>query len=114
MRMFCALFSFSATSTSEMYTLSLHDALPIFNEGLDALGPAPTKRRAYTLGKLAEAYCQSGDVDRACDLGADAFTLATQFGDTESLIGLRNVRVQLMPVETTQAVRAFDDGVLST
>src|SRR5438034_6385983 len=76
MRMFCALFSFSATSTSEMYTLSLHDALPIFNEGLDALGPAPTKRRAYTLGKLAEAYCQSGDVDRACDLGADAFTLA--------------------------------------
>jgi hypothetical protein len=66
------------------------------------------------LGKLAEAYCQSGDVDRACDLGADAFTLATQFGDTESLIGLRNVRVQLMPVETTPAVRAFDDRVLST
>jgi transcriptional regulator with XRE-family HTH domain len=89
-------------------------AIPALNEGLDALGPAPTKRRAYTLGKLAEAYCQSGDVDRACDLGADAFTLATQFEDTESLIGLRNVRVQLMPVETTQAVRAFDDRVLST
>jgi transcriptional regulator with XRE-family HTH domain len=89
-------------------------AVPALNEGLDALGPAPSKRRAYTLGKLAEAYCQTGDVDRACDLGADAFTLATQFGDTESLIGLRNVRVQLMPVETTQAVRAFDDRVLST
>jgi transcriptional regulator with XRE-family HTH domain len=89
-------------------------AVPALNEGLDALGPAPSKRRAYTLGKLAEAYCQTGDVDRACDLGADAFTLATQFGDTESLMGLRNVRVQLMPVETTQAVRAFDDRVLST
>src|SRR5437588_2175746 len=46
-------------------------AVPALNEGLEALGPAPTKRRAYTLGKLAEAYCQSGDVDRACDLGAD-------------------------------------------
>ena len=89
-------------------------AVPALNEGLEAVGPAPTKRRAYTLGKLAEAYCQSGDVDRACDLGADAFTLATQFGDTESLIGLRNVRVRLMPVETTPAVRAFDDRVLST
>jgi transcriptional regulator with XRE-family HTH domain len=89
-------------------------AVPTLHEGLDALGPAPTKRRAYTLGKLAEAYCQSGDVDQACALGADAFALATQFGDTESLIGLRNVRVQLMPVETTQAVRVFDDRVLST
>jgi hypothetical protein len=29
-------------------------------------------------------------------------------------MAVRNVRVQLMPVETTQAVRAFDDRVLST
>ena len=89
-------------------------AVPALTEGLGALGPAPTKRRAYTLGKLAEAHCQTGDVEQACDLGADAFTLATQFGDTESLMALRDVRVQLMPVETTQAVRAFDDRVLST
>jgi transcriptional regulator with XRE-family HTH domain len=89
-------------------------AVPALSEGLDHLGPTPTKRRVYTLSKLAEAYCQTGDVEQACDRGADAFTMATQFGDTGSLIALRNVRVQLMPVETTPAVRAFDDRVLST
>src|SRR5438270_3426623 len=48
-------------------------AVPALNEGLEAEGPAPTKRRAYTLGKLAEAYGQAVDVDRDCDLGVDAF-----------------------------------------
>jgi transcriptional regulator with XRE-family HTH domain len=89
-------------------------AVPALTEGLEQLGPAPTKRRAYTMSKLAEAHCQTGDIAQACDLGAQAFTIGSQLGDTESLIALRNVRVQLMPVETTQAVRAFDDRVLST
>jgi hypothetical protein len=89
-------------------------AVPALTDGLEQLGPAPTKRRAYTMSKLAEAHCQTGDVEQACDLGAQAFTIGSQLGDTESLIALRNVRVQLMPVETTQAVRAFDDRVLST
>ena len=89
-------------------------AVPALTDGLEQLGPAPTKRRAYTLSKLAEAHCQTGDVEQACDLGAQAFTIGSQLGDTESLMAVRNVRVQLMPVETTQAVRAFDDRVLST
>ena len=71
---------------------------------------APQRRGS----KLAQAYCHAGDVEQACDRGADAFTMATRFGDTGSLIALRNVRVQLIPVEKTQAVRAFDDRVLST
>jgi hypothetical protein len=89
-------------------------AVPALEEGLDSLGPAPTKRRAYTLIKLAEAHVQARDVEQACHLGVDAFTMATHLGDIEGLMALRNVRVQLMPVETTQAVRAFDDRVLST
>ena len=89
-------------------------AVPALAGGLEHLDPAPTKRRAYTMGKLAQAYCQTGDVEQACDLGANAFTMATQLGDTESLMEVRNVRVRLMPVETSRAVRAFDDRVLST
>ena len=89
-------------------------AVPALSEGLEHLGPTPTKRRVYTLSKLAEAHCQTGDVEQACDRGADAFTMATQFGDTTSLIALRHMRVQLMPMEATKAVRAFDDRVLST
>jgi hypothetical protein len=89
-------------------------AVPALTDGLEQLGPTPTKRHAYTMSKLAEAHCQTGDIEQACDLGARAFTIGSQLGDTESLIALRNVRVQLMPVETMQAVRAFDDRVLST
>ena len=89
-------------------------ALPALTEGLESLGPAPTKRRAYTLGKLAEVHVQTGDVERACDTGAQAFTIATQLGDTESLMGVRNVRIRLTPMAGTQAVREFDDRVLST
>ncbi len=89
-------------------------AVPALTDGLAYLGPAPTKRRAYTLGKLAEAYVQTGDVEQACDFGAQAFSIGSQLGDTFSLMAVRNLRVQLMPVETTQAVRAFDERVAST
>jgi hypothetical protein len=37
-----------------------------------------------------------------------------QLRDTWSLMVLRNARVQLTPMEKTQAVRAFDERVLST
>jgi len=66
------------------------------------------------MSKLAEAHCQTGDVEQARDLGARAFPIGSQLGDTESLIAPRDVRVEVMPVGTTQAVRAFDDRVLST
>jgi hypothetical protein len=35
-------------------------AVPALKEGLDSLGMAPTKRRGYTLSKLAEAHVQTG------------------------------------------------------
>jgi transcriptional regulator with XRE-family HTH domain len=89
-------------------------AVPALSEGLEHLGTAPSKRRAYTLSKLAQAHCQTGDVEQACDLGAQAFTIATQLGATESLMAVRDVRVQLIPVETSGPVRAFDDRMLST
>jgi transcriptional regulator with XRE-family HTH domain len=89
-------------------------AVPALRKGLDSLGRAPTKRRGYTLSKLAEAHVQTGDVEQACHLGAEAFTVATQLRDTWSLMVLRNVRAQLTPMEATRAVRSFDERVLST
>src|SRR5437899_3993072 len=35
------LFSFNDTATTEIYTLSLHDALPIWAEGGDVVGEVP-------------------------------------------------------------------------
>jgi len=70
--------------------------------------------RAYTLRKLAEAHVQAGDVEQACDLGTQALTVATQSREAWSLMAVRDLRVQLMPMEATLAVRAFDERVAST
>src|SRR3712207_8001358 len=68
----CVFFFFNDTATTEIYTLSLHDALPIFAEReqrvLDGLVLAPCDRSAIWLGKglsvlaflvLAEAIARS-------------------------------------------------------
>src|SRR3712207_8121449 len=47
----CLVFFFNDTATTEIYTLSLHDALPICKLSLDTGEPAPCCSHA-TLGKL--------------------------------------------------------------
>src|SRR5437667_10570606 len=89
-------------------------AVPALTGWLEPSGAAPTKMRAYTLSKLAEAHVHAGDVEQACDLGGQAFTIASQSREAWSLMAVRDLRVQLMPVEATPAVRAFDDRMLST
>ena len=89
-------------------------AVPALKEGLDSLGPAPTKTRQYAMSKLAEAYVQTGDVEQACDLGAQALGMAVQLGDTLGVMAVRQVRVQLTPMQAAPAVRAFDERALSS
>ena len=89
-------------------------AVPALREGLDSLGPAPTKTRQYAMSKLAEAYVQTGDVEQACDLGAQALGMAVQLGDTLGVMAVRQVRVQLTPMQGAPAVRAFDERALSS
>jgi hypothetical protein len=96
-------------------SLELPDmAVPALTEALDSFGPALTKWRALTLSKLAQAKVQTGDIEQACDLGAEAFTIAKYLGDMWSLMSVRTVRVLLSPVEDAQAVKTFDERVLST
>ena len=96
-------------------SLELPDmAVPAMTGWLEHLGAAPTKIRAFTQTKLAQAYVQAGDVEQACDLGAQALALATQLGEAWSVMAVRNLRVQLRPMEATPAVKAFDERMLST
>src|SRR3712207_7729913 len=46
---FCFFF-FNDTATTEIYTLSLHDALPIFRRAADQ--PVPGNRTSYRLGDV--------------------------------------------------------------
>jgi len=89
-------------------------AVPALKEGLDSLGPAPNKTRQYAMSKMAEAYVQTGDVEQACDLGAQALAMAVQLGDTLGVMAVRQVRVQLTPLQATPAVKAFDERALSS
>jgi ATP/maltotriose-dependent transcriptional regulator MalT len=89
-------------------------AVPALTGWLEHVGTAPTKMRAYTLSKLAEAHVQAGDVEQACDLGAQALTVATQSREAWSLMAVRELRVELAPMEATPAVKAFDERMVST
>ena len=64
-------FFFNDTATTEIYTLSLHDALPIFP--LIAL----TKRRDSTLARAAEHVLLMPDAPEACSIGMAPTTSTT-------------------------------------
>src|SRR3712207_8253433 len=48
-------FFFNDTATTEIYTLSLHDALPISAGGARAHGAEPVRRRGLSLGRRGDA-----------------------------------------------------------
>src|SRR3712207_9446534 len=47
-----SFFFFNDTATTEIYTLSLHDALPIFIPGMERGDPAVQARAVATIGAL--------------------------------------------------------------
>src|SRR3712207_9301979 len=70
-RIFFILFFFNDTATTEIYTLSLHDALPIFREGDD----------------VETAVGAGADVGRDAEVAADDEALALPHVE---LVGVRS------------------------
>src|SRR3712207_8340223 len=68
-----SVFFFNDTATTEIYTLSLHDALPIF-------GPRGRQLSEQNRGKIAEAMIRGGKVGGGVPAG---FTYLGQFVDHE-------------------------------
>src|SRR2546427_7053778 len=60
--LFCLFFFFNDTATTEIYTLSLHDALPIFEARRAAI--VSTRARAVPLGKTSLLDWRFADGDR--------------------------------------------------
>src|SRR2546426_2037637 len=83
--MYFFLFFFNDTATTEIYTLSLHDALPLVSrDGLDASTPSPPHRSSQpsrVLGRRRDLSDRSGGGRRAAGGGGAAS--ARQMGGSD-------------------------------
>ena len=84
-------------------------AQDVLAPALASLDPSVVKTRPRLLAALATAHVQQGDVDRACELGAEALGIAAQQEVQPNLQDVRKVRLDLEPWRDSQAVKDFDE-----
>ncbi|MGH2706802.1 MAG: hypothetical protein ACRDJF_01010 [Actinomycetota bacterium] len=84
-------------------------ALPLLEEVLKGLGAVPNKRHALPLCDLAFANLLSGEIEEACRLAGEAFAIAVQLSDKESVQRIEGIRDQLEPWKTTRVVTELDE-----
>src|SRR5438445_13540641 len=67
-----SFFFFNDTSTTEIYTLSLHDALPIyslvFSELFHSLAPRPLAAKEWNNSRSEERFSRNAETDLVCRL----------------------------------------------
>jgi tetratricopeptide (TPR) repeat protein len=81
----------------------------VLRPALTSLDPSVVKTRPRLLTALATAHVQQGDVDRACELGAEALGIAAQQEVQTNLQDVRKLRLELEPWRDSQAVKDFDE-----
>src|SRR6266540_7551666 len=84
-------------------------AQEVLQPALASLDPSVVKTRPRLLAALATAHVQQGDVDRACELGAEALGIAAQQEVQTNLRDVRKLRLDLEPWRDSQAVKDFDE-----
>src|SRR3989442_15608892 len=90
----CLLFFFNDTATTEIYTLSLHDALPIF------------RQQAIALGRLFTIAANVTDPD-AYFLGGGVVEAAPDFRDWFLATDRKSTRLNSSHVRNSYAVFFF-------
>jgi tetratricopeptide (TPR) repeat protein len=84
-------------------------AQDVLAPALASLDPSAVKTRPRLLNALATAHVQQGDVDRACELGAEALGMAAQQEVQPNLQDVRKLRLELEPWRDSQAVKDLDE-----
>jgi tetratricopeptide (TPR) repeat protein len=84
-------------------------AQEVLAPALASLDPSVVKTRPRLLAALATAHVQQGDVDRACELGAEALGIAAQQEVQPNLQDVRKLRLDLEPWRDSQAVKDLDE-----
>jgi hypothetical protein len=84
-------------------------SIPTLLQGLEELGPAPSRWRAISLSYLAESYILAGEIEEACGRAGEAFDIGSQLGSYRVLQRAREVRSYLSPQRDVTAVRDLDE-----
>ncbi len=84
-------------------------SIPTLKQGLQELGPAPSRWRAISLSCLAESYILTGEIEEACGRAGEAFDIGSQLGSYRVLQRVREVRSCLNPYRDVAAVRDLDE-----
>jgi transcriptional regulator with XRE-family HTH domain len=84
-------------------------AQDVLASALASLEPEAMKTRPRLLTALATSHVRQGNIEEACQLGADALGLATQQEVAPNLQDVRKLRVELEPWRESAPVRRLDE-----
>jgi hypothetical protein len=84
-------------------------AQDVLASALASLEPEAMKTRPRLLTALATSHVRQGNIEEACQLGADALGLATQQEVAPNLQDVRKLRVELEPWRDSAPVRRLDE-----
>jgi hypothetical protein len=87
-------------------------SIPALDQDLCDLGHLPSRWRALSLSYLAESYILNNEIEEACRLASEAFTIGTQLQSDRVLKRVGHIRKQLTPWKRTHAVRELDEQLV--
>lgn len=84
-------------------------AQDVLASALASLDPEALKTRPRLLTALATSHVRQGNIEQACQLGADALALATRQEVGPNLQDVRKLRLELEPWRDSRPVRTLDE-----
>ncbi|MGH2732930.1 MAG: hypothetical protein ACRDJG_08340, partial [Actinomycetota bacterium] len=87
-------------------------SLPALHEGLQSLGPEPSKWRGLALADLSEGYVLKEEIEEACRWAGEAFSIGVELHSDRVVRRVATVRAQLAPWKDTQAVRELGERMV--
>ncbi len=87
-------------------------SLPALHEGLQSLGPEPSKWRALALADLSESYMLKEEIEESCRLAGEAFTIGVELRSNRVVKRVGEVRRELAPWKGAQTVRELEERMV--
>src|SRR3712207_7204091 len=100
----CIIFFFNDTATTEIYTLSLHDALPILVEGITEFLPVSSTGHMIIIEDLIKFKEGVEPISLYTKQYKDAFTMIIQLGAILAIVDRKSTRLNSSHANISYAV----------